>query len=122
MLQLTKQNESVVWPSFKFPPINLWVVASLSSRRSPKGSLTGTHTHRRQRPGVSAKRPNALQSYDNNRTQDGCADQTGLICEKRENRNFRASRSRKVTDSLSTVKKNIHRRLESLLAVRGGKL
>jgi len=77
MLQFTKRNESVVWPTLKFPPINLWVVASLSSEWVPKASLVNTHTHRRQRPG-SVKRPNALQK--------------------------------------------LHRRLESLLAVRGGKL
>jgi len=121
MIQISNRNEHIAWPELRFPPINLWVVASLSSEWKPKASLVNAHTHRRQRPGVSAKRPNALRSYDNNRIQDGCADQTRLICEKRENRNFRASRSRKVTDSLSTVKKNIHRRLESLLAVRGGK-
>jgi len=67
----------IYWPELKFPPINLWVVASLSSERSPKGPLLGTHTHRRQRPG-SVKRPNALRK--------------------------------------------LHRRLETVLAVRGGKL
>ena len=61
----------IAWPDFKFPPINLWVVASL-----PKASLVNTRTHRRQRPGL--KRTNALH-------------------------------------------KNLHRRLESILAVRGGK-
>jgi len=70
-------SHKIVWPELRFPPINLWVVASLSSGRSPKGSLLGTHMHRRQRPGVSVKRPNALRK--------------------------------------------LHRRLESLLAVRGGK-
>jgi len=60
MLQVTDRNESVVWPSLKFPPINLWVVASLSSEWKPKASLVNTRTHRRQRPG-SVKRPNALR-------------------------------------------------------------
>ncbi len=77
MLQLTKRNESIEWPSLKFPPINLWVVASFTNERKPEASLVNTHTHRRQRPG-SVKRPNALR--------------------------------------------NLHRRLESVLAIRGGKL
>lgn len=68
----------IEWPDLKFPPINLWVVASLPSGWSPVSADKAARTHRRQRPGVSAKRPNALQ-------------------------------------------KNIQRRLESILAVRGGK-
>jgi len=78
MLQLTERNEHIAWPELRFPPINLWVVASLSSEWKPKASLVNTRTHRSQCPGSSAKRPNALQRH-------------------------------------------LHRRLESLLAVRGGK-
>jgi len=66
----------ICWPELRFPPINLWVVASFSSERPPQGSRKGTHTHRPQRPGL--KRTNALH-------------------------------------------KHLHRRLESILAVRGGK-
>ena len=108
----------------RFPPINLWVVASLPRSKPPKEVRpnTAARIHRRQRPGFSAKRPNALNSHVNGRTQDGCADQNTLICEERGNRNFRAARRRKAMDTLSTVRTNIHRRLESLLAVRGGKL
>lgn len=75
------QGESrITWPEFKFPPINLWVMASLSgSMPSKKVRLNTTaHTHRIQPPGFSAKRPNTLNT--------------------------------------------LHRRLASLLAVRGGKL
>jgi len=112
----------IKWPELRFPPINLWVMASLPGSKPSKVFHLDMATHTRQRPGFSAKRPNALNSHVNGRTQDGCADQNTLICEKRGNRNFRAARSRKAMDTLSTVRTNIHRRLESLLAVRGGKL
>lgn len=120
MLQVTERNESIVWPALKFPPINLWVVSTFPSDWTAKRACLDTCT--RQRPGFSAKRPNALNSHVNGRTNDGCADQNTLICEERGNRNFRAARSRKAMDTLSTVRTNIHRRLELLLAVRGGKL
>ncbi|NOR72837.1 MAG: hypothetical protein GQ467_03090 [Mariprofundaceae bacterium] len=70
----------IKWPELRFPPINLWVMASLPGSKPSKAFHLdmATHTHRRQRPGLSAKRPNALNK--------------------------------------------LHRRLESLLAVRGGKL
>ncbi len=124
MLQVSQRNEPIAWPSLRFPPINLWVMASLPGSKPSKwpGSNTAAHTRRRQHPGLSAKRPNALNSHVNGRTQDGCAGQTGLICKKRGNRNFHAARSRKAIETLSTVRTNIHRRLESLLAIRGGKL
>ncbi len=73
----------VRWAELKFPPINLWVMASLSYDKPSQGETA--HIHRRQRPGLNAivrktqgKQPNALH--------------------------------------------NLHKRLESLLAVRGGKV
>ena len=70
----------VRWAELKFPPINLWVMASLSYDTPSQGETA--HIHRRQRLGSmhvkQSKRPNALHK--------------------------------------------LHRRLESLLAVRGGKV
>jgi len=72
-------KDEVQWAEMKFPPINLWVMASLFNNDSPSQGATA-HMHRRQRPGsdVSMHQPNALHK--------------------------------------------LHRRLETLLAVRGGKI
>ena len=70
------QGESrITWPELRFPPINLWVMATMPSQSSEED----TRTHRWQRPGL--KKTNALQP----------------------------------------VTRNVNRRLESLLALRGGK-
>jgi len=77
---------TIHWPDLKFPPINLWVMASLVNSEASQSSEEDTRIHRWQRPGPSAdktaKRANALQ----------------------------------------TVRRNINRKLESLLAIRGGKV
>jgi len=69
----------VRWAELKFPPINLWVMASLSYDDEVSQRETA-HIHRRQRPGLDtmSRKPNALHK--------------------------------------------LHRRLESLLAVRGGRV
>jgi hypothetical protein len=71
----------VAWAELRFPPINLWAMASLPLDGLPSKRET-THIHRRQRPGSmrqhDRKQPNALRK--------------------------------------------LHRRLEALLAVRGGKI
>ncbi|MDQ7004951.1 MAG: hypothetical protein Q9N67_08565 [Ghiorsea sp.] len=76
-------KSNIKWADLKFPPINLWVMASLSYDMPSQGETT--HIHRRQRSGLDAvrrdtnsRRPNALHK--------------------------------------------LHRRLESLLAMRGGKI
>ncbi len=74
----------ITWPDLRFPPINLWVMASLANSEASASSEepatssveSDTRIHRRQRPGLT--RTNALH-------------------------------------------KHLHRRLESILAVRGGK-
>ena len=52
---------NVVWADLKFPPINLWVMATLPESELSKGETT--HIHRRQRPGLKClfTQPNALQ-------------------------------------------------------------
>lgn len=77
------------WAELRFPPINLWVMASLSYDK-PSQEETTAHIHRRQRPGLNAV---GRQMKDN-----------------RPNR--------KQPNALH----KLHRRLESLLAVRGGKV
>jgi len=51
---------SISWAEFKFPPINLWVMASLSDNKPSKGETT--HRHRWHRPGfMQSMQPNAMQ-------------------------------------------------------------
>jgi len=72
-------ESNIRWAEMKFPPINLWVMASLFHNDLPSQGATA-HIHRRQRPGSDdvTHRPNALHK--------------------------------------------LHRRLETLLAVHGGKI
>jgi len=77
----------VRWADLKFPPINLWVMASLSYDTPSQGETA--HIHRRQRPGL---------------------DVVGRTFKRQPN-------SRK-----PNALHKLHRRLESLLAVRGGRV
>jgi len=78
----------VRWAELQFPPINLWVMASLSYDMPPQGETA--HIHRRQRPGLDA-----------------------VGRKTRDNRPHRRQ---------PNALHKLHRRLESLLAVRGGKV
>ena len=77
-------KSNIQWAELQFPPINLWVMASLAYEQGASQRETA-HIHQRQRLGSTAvdgqikrRKPNALHK--------------------------------------------LHRRLESLLAVRGGKV
>jgi len=76
-------QSNIKWAELQFPPINLWVMASLSYDMPSEGATA--HIHRRQRPGLNAVR--------------------------------RDTNSRK-----PNALHKLHRRLESLLAMRGGKV
>jgi len=85
--RMMKLKENITWADLKFPPINLWVMASLSYDTPSQGETA--HIHRRQRPGL---------------------DVVGRTFERQ-------------TDSRKpNALHKLHRRLESLLAVRGGKV